>query len=159
MKRPISALLSACLISCPLALEPRRAEAMTCSFTSVVGVSFGNYNVYSSADVDGAGSFTFLCEQGLPSVVTIDISTGSSGSYATRTLKNGTSTLNYNVWSTAARTGDPWGDGTNSTTHYGPVLVVLGEQTTLNVYGRIPGAQANALAGAHSDTLILTITF
>lgn len=155
MSRRILALLLASL----LLLIPLRAQAMVCSFTSVVGVSFGNYNVYSSADVDAAGSMTYLCNTGVASFITIDISTGSSGTYTTRTLKNGTSTLNYNLYSTAARTGDPWGDGTNNTTHYGPVLVVLGNAETVNVYGRIPGSQSSAKAGAHSDTVVLTINF
>ena len=154
MSRRILALLLASL----LLLIPLRAQAMVCSFTSVVGVSFGNYNVYSSADVDAAGSMTYLCNTGIASFVTIDISTGSSGVYTTRTLKKGASSLNYNLYSTAARTGNPWGNGAGNTTRYGPVLVVLGSSTTVTVYGRLPALQ-NVASGSYSDTIIATITF
>lgn len=146
------------LLAAALTFIPLRAEAMVCSFTTVVGVAFGSYNVYSSANVDAAGSMTYVCNTGVASFVTIDISTGSSGVYTTRTLANGASSLNYNLYAAAARTGNPWGNGTGNTTHYGPVLVVLGAAATIDVYGRIPGSQ-NVAAGAYSDTVVLTINF
>lgn len=146
------------LLAAALTFLPLRADAMVCSFTSVVGVSFGSYNVYSSANVDAAGSMTYVCNTGTASFVTIDISAGSSGVTTTRTLKNGANALNYNLYAGATRTGNPWGDGTGSTTHYGPVLVELGTPATVDVYGRIPGSQ-NVAAGAYSDTVVLTINF
>jgi spore coat protein U-like protein len=148
----------ATMIALVLCLVPLRSEAMVCSFTTVVGVSFGSYNVYSSANVDAAGSMTYLCNTGIASFVTIDISTGSSGVTTTRTLKRGANALDYNLYAAAARTGNPWGNGTGGTTHYGPVLVVLGASATVNVYGRIPGSQ-NVAAGAYADTVVLTINF
>lgn len=146
------------LITAAILAAPTQAHAMVCSFTAVSGVSFGNYNVYSGTAVDSTGSMTYLCNTGIASFVTIDISTGSSGVYTTRTLKKGTSSLNYNLYSTAARTGNPWGNGANNTTRYGPVLVVLGAATTLTVYGRIPALQ-NVSSGGYSDTVVLTINF
>jgi spore coat protein U-like protein len=155
---PTSAPALAAAIALGLCLVPLRAEAMVCSFTTVVGVSFGNYNVFGSAAVDAAGSMTYLCTTGPASFVTIDISTGSSGVTSARTLTRGASALTYNLYESAARTGNPWGNGTGSTTHYGPVLVVLDAATTVDVYGRIPGSQ-NVAAGAYSDTVVLTINF
>lgn len=146
------------LLTAAILAAPTQAHAMVCSFTAVSGVSFGNYNVYSGTAVDSTGSMTYLCNTGIASFVTIDISTGSSGVYTTRTLKKGASSLNYNLYSTAARTGNPWGNGSNNTTRYGPVLVVLGSATTLTVYGRIPALQ-NVSSGAYSDTVVLTINF
>lgn len=152
------AFLSSAIFAALSAGQPRPAAAMTCSFTSVIGVSFGNYNVYSSSPVDAAGRLTYLCHTGIASFVTIDFSTGSSGSYATRTMKKGSATLNYNLYSTAARTGNPWGDGAGSTTHYGPQLVVLGASTNVDIFGRIPALQ-NAQSGSYSDTIVMTISF
>jgi spore coat protein U-like protein len=150
--------LAPVLAVCAALSVPSRADAMTCSFTSIGGVSFGAYNVYSASPVDSTGSMTYLCHTGIASFVTIDISTGSSGVYTARTMKKGASSLVYNLYSTAARTGNPWGDGTSNTTRYGPVLVVLGASTTLTVYGRIPALQ-NVAAGSYSDTVVVTITF
>lgn len=137
---------------------PRPAAAMTCSFSSVISVSFGNYNVYSSSPVDAAGRLTYLCHTGIASFVTIDFSTGSSGSYTTRTMQKGAATLGYNLYSTAARSGSPWGDGTGGTTHYGPQLVVLGTATDVDIFGRIPALQ-NVEAGSYADTIVMTISF
>ena len=141
-----------------LCLVPLRAAAMTCNITTVVGVSFGSYNVFSAAHVDAAGSITYLCTTGPAAYITIDLSPGSSGDSTTRTLKRGTSALDYNLYLSAARTGNPWGDGTGNTAHHGPVLVELGAPTTVDIYGRIPGSQ-NVVAGAYSDTVVLTINF
>jgi spore coat protein U-like protein len=146
------------LVAAALVLAPRPARAMVCSFTTVVGVAFGNYNVYSASHVDTTGSLTYVCNTGIASFVTIDLSPGSSGVYTTRTMKKGASSLNYNLYSTAARTGNPWGNGTGNTTRYGPILVVLGMAATVTVYGRLPALQ-NVASGSYSDTIIATITF
>lgn len=155
---PRRALALPSLLAAALALAPRRAAAMTCSFTGVSGVSFGAYNIFSSTPLDSTGSITYLCETGMAAFVTIDISAGSSGVYSTRTLQNGTATLDYNLYLSATRTGAPWGDGAGATDHYGPVLVELGTPATVTIYGRIPALQ-NAAAGSYTDTVVVTINF
>jgi spore coat protein U-like protein len=141
-----------------LALRPAPSDAMTCSFTSVVGVSFGSYSVLATSPVDTAGSVTYLCESGPADFITIDIDAGTSGTFSARTLVNGGSTLSYNLYESATRTGNPWGNGAGGTTHYGPVLAELDTPTVITVYGRIP-AQQNVPAGAYADTVVVTINF
>ncbi|WP_223645834.1 spore coat U domain-containing protein [Corallococcus sp. EGB] len=129
----------------------------TCHLEDIVGVSFGNYTSSAVVPLDSAGSISFRCDgQLIP--VTIDLSQGSSGSYASRTLKGpSNSSLNYNLYTDVTRLL-VWGNGLSGTAHYGPILPLLGETVTLPVYGRIPAGQSVA-AGSYSDTLVVTITF
>jgi spore coat protein U-like protein len=85
-------------------------------------------------------------------------SPGASNNYAGRTLRNGTNSLVYNLYTNAART-QIWGNGTDSslrvTQSFAGLLLV---DRTIPVYGRIPARQ-NVRAGAYSDTIIVTVTY
>lgn len=133
------------------------AQAASCGFNSVSPVAFGTYNVFSNTPTDGVGSFTFQCSllQALDSIV-INLSTGSSGSYGSRTMKLGANSLNYNLFMDAARM-TVWGDKTSGTSNYGPVILTI-LPTTLQIYGRIPALQ-NAKAGDYQDTVVITLLF
>jgi spore coat protein U-like protein len=83
------------------------------------------------------------------------LSTGSSGSYAARTLRSGAFELPYNLYLDAART-QVWGDGSAGTFTDSPNP---GNVTrTIPVYGRIPPLQ-DAAAGTYSDTIVVTFVF
>jgi spore coat protein U-like protein len=92
----------------------------------------------------------------------VDLSTGSSGVYANRTLVNGSDTLNYNLFDSAVG-GTIWGDGANSTFHWtgtGAGMAVANAQTQ-TVYGRLL-AIANSgpvAAGTYLDNIVATITY
>lgn len=95
--------------------------------------------------------------------LSITLSTGVSGSYATRQMQGSSSlhTLNYNLYADAART-QVMGDGTggsvavtNSTSiskHNSPILI------TTTIYGRVPAGQDPAV-DSYSDTLVYTLNF
>ena len=135
---------------------PRRADAASCVFNSITPVAFGPYDVFSATPDDAVGSFTFQCSllQLLDSI-TINISTGSSGSYSSRSMQNGANSLSYNLYMDAARTV-VWGNKSSGTSNYTALLAVL--PVTLSVYGRIPARQ-NAKAGNYSDTVVITLLF
>lgn len=147
-------------------LAPAPAEAACnplslCSCTvTATGVSFGTYNPVAAAANDATGSVRVRCTLllALAGSYTIDLSAGSSGSYAGRTLRNGANSLGYNLYTTAAR-NQVWGNNTggsvNVTRSFTALLVV--DQTT-TVYGRIPAAQ-NVPAGTYNDTIIVTVTY
>ncbi len=139
------------------ALFSEHAHAAACGFNSVSPIAFGTYNVFSATPTDGVGSFTYQCSllQALDSIV-INLSTGSSGSYGARTMKLGANSLNYNLYTDAARM-TVWGDKTNGTSNYGPVILTI-FPTTVQVYGRIPALQ-NAKAGDYQDTVVITLLF
>lgn len=139
-----------------LVAAPRAAHAI-CVLDAVSGMAFGSYDVYSSAPLETSGTITVRCLVSL--FVTVEVSKGSSTSFANRTmaLPGGTGTkLNYNLYRNAGRT-QIWGDGTSGTTKYGPVLVLI---STINIpiYGSIPAGQ-DVTAGSYSDTVVVTLNY
>ena len=151
--------LRATVATAALFLAARAARAQTCSFTTVSGVSFGNYDALEASPLDQTGSITIQCS-GLDDAqtVTVDFSTGSSGSYASRRMQKGADSLGYNLYLDATML-HVWGDGTPGTFHFGPVLPVLGGvDETVTIYGRIPARQASPV-GAYTDTVTATINF
>lgn len=126
-------------------------------------MAFGAYSAINSVDVDSNADITVNCSGNdniLIRAVT-EISTGSSGSFNPRTMQNGVSTLNYNIY-VNANYNRIWGDGTGGTRTRrircnlrGPPTTCTGSRT---MYGRIPAGQ-NVPAGNYADTLIVTITY
>jgi spore coat protein U-like protein len=154
------ALLGSLLIA-PAPARAACAQFSACScVVTTTGVSFGNYIPVDPANNDSSGSVRVTCTLlvALAGSYTIDLSTGSSGTYSQRTLKNGASILTYNLYIDAAHSqilGDGSGGSSRITRSFAALLAI--DQTT-NVYGRIPGAQ-NVVAGTYSDTVIVTVTY
>jgi spore coat protein U domain-containing protein, fimbrial subunit CupE1/2/3/6 len=142
-----------------LALCPGEARAISmCTIVSVVGVGFGTYDTLSSSTLDSMGSVTYNCQNVGPSdQITIDLSKGTAATFSPRRIYSGANTLTFNLYLSAARTSI-WGDGTAGTSRYGPVQPPNGTNTTVYVYGRIPGSQ-NVPAGSYTDTIVVTINF
>lgn len=137
-----------------LVASPARAQ---CLIDGVTGPAFGTYDVFSASALDTMGSVTYKCLVSL--AVTIDLSTGSSGTYAARTLARigGGSTLSYNLYADVARQS-VWGDGTNGTVHYVIILALLTD-VTIPIYGRIPARQGTAATGNYSDVVVITLNY
>jgi spore coat protein U-like protein len=129
---------------------------------STTGVAFGAYDPQSPAPLLGAGRIDMRCSDDIDSEghgggdKKIELSTGHSGSYATREMRSGSSSLDYNLYTDASRTG-VWGDGRHGTDSV-KVHPEKSESLSVNVYGRIPAGQ-NVRAGTYTDTLIVTIEF
>jgi spore coat protein U-like protein len=142
-----------------IALAPAAARATTsCSFSSVVGVAFGTYDVFGLSPVDSVGSLTFTCYGvGSMDTIVIELSRGNASSFSPRQLVYSTYALSYNLFLDAARTA-VWGDGTGGTSRYGPTNPPSGSPVTLSIYGRVPAGQ-NVGVGSYSDTIIATILF
>ena len=92
----------------------------------------------------------------------VDLSTGSSGNFTSRTLVNGSDTLAYNLYTSNTYT-TVFGDGTGSTgrgSGTGAGMGVPNAQSVL-VYGQLL-ASANTGpvgAGTYTDTITATITY
>jgi spore coat protein U-like protein len=139
-------------------LIPNSARAASCSFTSIVGVNFGTYQVFDTSPLDSTGSITLYCTGVQPmDLFTIEIGPGSSGSASSRYMLNGSVMLNYNLYLDASRSVI-WGDGSGGTSALGPLSVADQTPTTWTVYGRIPATQ-NVSAGNYSDTVLVTVQF
>jgi spore coat protein U-like protein len=140
-----------------LLTAPRSDAAISsCSFVSTVGVNFGAYDVFNTSPTDSTGSITYSCTS-LLGTITINLSKGSAPTYFPRQMRNGTDTLNYNLYLDAARVS-VWGDGTGGTSRYGPVSPPLLSRVTVTIYGRIPARQ-NVRVGSYTDTITVTINF
>ena len=145
----VGAALAALLVHAP-------AEA-ACTVTTV-SVAFGAYDPQSAAPDDSAGTIVVTCRIPDPPP-NVALSTGGSGPYFPRSMTNGPWTLNYNLYTTAARTVI-WGNGSGGTQTVNPpgVLSPPNRIYTATVYGRIPALQ-NVGAGTYGDTVIVTVTW
>ena len=162
---PRRAFRAACVaLSLAGACAPAFAATWGCSLT-VTALNFGAYNPFQTTpnQVNGTISATCSLLTGNAATVTLldTFSTGSSNSYATRTLVSGASTLNYNIYKDAAYTqirgngtgGSLTGSATLNLTTTNPVQSVSG-----TIYGQIPAGQ-NVAPGTYTDTMVVTLTF
>jgi spore coat protein U-like protein len=139
------------------------AISFTCSVTAV-GINFGVYSPASSSGDAATGSWTVTCTatgSGSATVAgTLALSTGSSGSFASRTMKSGVNALNYNIYLTPSYT-QVLGDGTQGT--YAPSAsgtVTAGQVYQIGgyLYGLVPAAQ-DVAPGSYADTIVITVTY
>jgi spore coat protein U-like protein len=147
-----------------LLLAVSAAHGASCSVTSLPALNFGNYDPYSAVHLDVATSGQVFCTRtSTVETVTVNIflTTGGSGSYFPRQLRNGPSnTLNYNLYLDAARTtifGQGAGTGSvGTTTTLRPSRPTL--TVTTNIYGRIFAGQDPAV-GTYTDTVVYTVNY
>jgi spore coat protein U-like protein len=131
------------------------AAQASCS-ASTSGVGFGTYDWQSAVSDDSAGSVSINCTgEGFLLFPTVSLSTGSSGSFASRRMTNGASNLQYNLYTDSARTS-VWGNGSaGSSTVSVPVFFGSGSRT---IYGRMPIGQ-QVPSGTYSDTIVVTVEY
>lgn len=128
-------------------------RAQSCNM-STQPVDFGVYDpIETVAPITATGSVRVSCDF---ATVTIALGPGS-GSYANRTLRQGPSVLNYNLYTQSSYT-TVWGDGSPGTATVSRFVWFFNNPQTFPVYGRILPAQDPA-AGPHSDTIVVTVTF
>lgn len=144
------ALLLCCVWS---AAAMAQGASRDCTLT-LAPLSFGNYDpLETTVPVDRATTMNVDCRRN--TFVQIFYSTGSSGSFAQRTMRQGTSQLTYNIYFEPARVSI-LGDGTGGSFFLQGTVGRAGVDITL--YGRIPPGQDPAV-GLHSDSIMVTVTF
>jgi len=141
------------------------SAAVSCSI-NVTGPVFGVYNPLTPTPTVTTSIITATCTLTGNTSTTVNLtssySTGSSGTYAARTMKSGSNSLNYNLYFDAAFT-QIRGDGTGGSQTGGGTLTLtpsLRTDTTpiSTIYGRIPAGQ-DVAPGNYSDTITVTITY
>lgn len=145
-----SATLPRMLLGAAVALASGHAGAAQCSI-SAQSVSFGIYDVFDNAHLDGVGNLSLTCDA--PTAYSISLSPGS-GAYSSRVMRNGIHALHYNLFADPARTS-VWGDGSGGSTVVNGAVQI---STHHPVYGRI-NARQNVFAGNYSDTLTVIVDF
>jgi spore coat protein U-like protein len=134
------------LLALPLATRADR-----CKIDTLGAIAFGQYNVFAAAPLDAIGSIGYGCSATPGPIVMLS---QGSGSFATRTLRSGTSVLTYNVYLDAGRTSI-FGDGTAGTVTFDGRN---GRGQTILLYSRITPGQM-VPPGAYTDTLVATLLF
>jgi spore coat protein U-like protein len=142
------------------------ATVLNCTVTTTA-VAFGTYTPLQAAPLTGTGAVNTVCTVNSHSnTITIALSTGNSGSFATRhlntTVGTTTYTLNYNLYQNVADT-TIWGDGSSAAyptlqvtlTRHGGVNTIT---TSTPVYGAVGAAQDPA-PGTYADTITVTVNF
>ncbi len=158
--------LAGCFLLFCMGWLPQNSWALcvgcTCNLQSVTGINFGNYHPFSSGNIDVTGTFTVRCTGllGLAASFDIKLSTGSSGSYSPRTMKSGSNSLDYNLFTNSART-TVWGDGTGGSSFITRnfILALIGFSSNETVYARLPTGQTTAAVGSYSDTITITVEY
>lgn len=142
------------------------AYSVSSCTVSMVGLNFDVYDPLGTNPDDVQSTLTVTCTvsgSGNNVFVPIQLSKGSSGSYTQRTLKNGSYTMNYNIYTNSSRS-TIWGDGTSSTSTKSASFgssqgTGSGKTSTVTIYGRITALQYNVVPGNYSDSITATITF
>lgn len=112
------------------------------------------FGTYSSAQLDMSTTIAVNCTNTTNYNVSLDAGSGTGATVAQRKMSNGAQTLNYTVYTDAARSA-VWGSTISTNTVAG---TGTGAAQTLSVYGRIPAGQLPT-PGAYADTLTATITY
>lgn len=117
-------------------------------------LSFGDVDVTSGADVDGAGGISVTCTSGTLWVVSADAGAGTDATFASRKMANGAELLDYGLYTDDARTA-VWGDATAATIDG----TGTGAAQDTPIYGRVPLGQSALPAGTYTDTVTVTVTY
>jgi spore coat protein U-like protein len=125
---------------------------------STTDVAFGAYDPISanaSTPLTATGAVNTTCTNGASVVVTLDqganAGSGSTSAVPVRRMANGSSFMNYGLYSDNGDT-DTF-DGVTGVTVAG-----TGAQVGTPVYGSIPAGQ-NLPTGSYTDTVVATVTF
>jgi spore coat protein U-like protein len=136
---------------------------VSCRLSGVAGSAFGLYDDSSAAPTDTASSVTVSClRNGGPANVDMDIALGpsaGSGLVASRLLRSGARTLNYNLFRDSGRSA-VWGQTSGADTL--PLKLTgipnnAAKDAVIVIYGRIPALQ-NAAAGVYADSVSIIVT-
>jgi len=123
---------------------------------STSALAFGNVDSTSASNVDATGGLSITCTNGSAWTASAGVGGGSGASYTNRRMTAGSDLLNYNIYTSAART-TVWGDGTASTATLGGTGT--GSAQSVTVYGRIAGGQTGVPVGSYADTVAVTVSY
>jgi len=156
--------LAAMMMTAGVAIQAQAATTVNCT-ASASGIAFGIYNPLNAVSDASTGTLKVTCNgSGTGSInvtLSVTLSTGMSGSFATRKMFSGANALNYNIyWSTAYNqiVGDGTGGSFAGTAGPFPVIAGGSNTATGTFYGLIPASQ-DVAPGAYSDVITVTVTY
>jgi spore coat protein U-like protein len=145
--------------------EPSQAATTTATFTAQIiiqasclilspgNLDFGTAGALA-ANVDATAAFQVQCTNTTPYNVGLNAGTTGGGTVATRKMTSGSATVDYRMYTDAARTTN-WGDtvGVDTVSNTG-----TGAAQSFTVYGRVP-AQPTPAPATYTDTVTITVTY
>ncbi len=137
-----------------------QANVNTNCQVSANNLVFGTYDP-TAADRDVNTTLSVRCTNGTPFTVALNAGVTTGSTLATRLMAFGTNYMQYNLYTTGART-TIFGDGTGGTGTVGGTGAGMGagNAVTVTVYGRIPTAQYTLPVGAYAESQITaTVTY
>lgn len=133
------------------------SASVTASCQNLVAGSLahGSYDPSATDDNDAQTSVTVQCTNTTP--LQLSASRGT-GSLLQRQMASGDNRLNYNLYTNGART-TIWGDGSGGTATIAAIGAGVSSNVAVTIFSRIPKGQANAVPGAYSDSITVTVTY
>ncbi|MES2908778.1 MAG: spore coat U domain-containing protein [Pseudomonadota bacterium] len=125
-------------------------------------LDFGTNNGAIIANIDATSTLVPNCTNGTVYSIGLNNGVGSGATASVRKMTNSadSSTVNYSLYTSAARS-TVW-DNNCTALPAGSTCVGgtgSGANQTLTVYGRVPGGQSNVTVGSYVDTVVATLTF
>jgi spore coat protein U-like protein len=128
---------------------------------SASNLAFGAYDPSSATDLDVDTTVSVRCTKDTPFTVALNAGVTGGATLAQRRMTNGTDFMNYNLYTTAART-TIFGDGTGATATVAGTGAGLGvaQIQSVDVFGRIPASQSTLSVGTYTETTVTaTVTY
>jgi spore coat protein U-like protein len=149
--------LLACAALAALAAPAVHAAVTSCTVTAT-GLAFGTYTPLQATALVSTNTIAIKCT-GVTgnNAIFIQLSTGLSGNYGTRTLMSGAATLSYNLYANAADTFI-WGNGTGVSYEVETFITTGVPTANLTVYGAVASGQDPA-PGTYSDNITVTVNY
>ncbi|HEY2187879.1 MAG TPA: spore coat U domain-containing protein [Caldimonas sp.] len=161
------ALLWAGLVACPIPAALAATTTTTFQVTanvaaqctvSALDLGFGAVDPLGG-NVDQTTSVSVRCTKNTTYTVGLNAGTTAGATLAQRLMANGLDTMNYNLYTDAART-TIWGNSAAAPTWVSGTGAGMGTPQTLTVYGRVPSGQTSLAAGNYSEpTITVTVTY
>lgn len=132
--------------------------AKNCVIDSAGILDFTTYDPTSASPLDNSSNIVVRCTKATPFDIGLNAGTGAGATVATRKMGNGVDTLDYSLFTTAARS-TVWGNTVGADT-VSDIGLGLGAAKTITktVFGRIPPSQ-DVSPGNYADTITVTVTF
>jgi spore coat protein U-like protein len=137
---------------------PAAHAAITSCTVTATSVAFGVYTPLQATGLTSNGTIAVSCS-GVTGTnpIFIQLSTGTSGNYSTRTLKSGANTLNYNLFANASNSAI-WGNGTGVSYEVETFIYNFAPTANLTVYGTVNSGQDPA-PGSYVDSITVTVNY
>jgi spore coat protein U-like protein len=149
--------LPACAALAALAAAAARAAVTSCTVTAT-SLAFGTYTPLQTTALISNNTIAVKCS-GITgnNAIYIQLGTGLSGNYGTRTLVSGASILNYNLYANAADSFI-WGNGIGVSYEVETFITAGAPTANLTVYGAVASGQDPA-PGTYSDSITVTVNY